>query len=139
MFCHALEIFKWVQKKFKNRKNQENQSSKRTCKNEKSLILEKMEKPKVQRNKQIARIFEKNQSFLILLSKELLFSLNNYVWDEKWSFFSILSLIENYPIAIPFELDDFPSNPWPRITLYTRGKILRRITSKIMIDQVPFQ
>ena len=35
----------------------------------------------------------------------MLFNLSDCVWDDKWPFFSILSLIDNYSIATPFKPD----------------------------------
>ena len=53
----------------------------------------------------------KNEKIAIFLScKDLLFSLGNYVWDEKLS------------IVTPFEPDKFPFTSRPRITLHIGGK-----------------
>ena len=42
--------------------------------------------------------------------KESLFSLGDYVWDEKWPSFITPSLIEKLSIVIPFEPDNFSFN-----------------------------
>ena len=42
--------------------------------------------------------------------KESLFSLGDYVWDEKWPSFITPSLIEKLSIVTPFELDNFSFN-----------------------------
>ena len=43
--------------------------------------------------------------------KESLFSLGNYVWDEKWPSFIIPPLIWKLSIVTPFELDKFHLYP----------------------------
>ena len=58
--------------------------------------------------------------------KESLFSLGNYVWDEKWSSFIIPSLIWKLSIVTPFEPNKFLLIPWPRITLHTGGQVLKK-------------
>ena len=62
--------------------------------------------------------------------KELLFSLGNYVWDEKWPSFIIPSLIWKLSIVTPFEPDKFSSISRSRITLHTGGQRQREIFSR---------
>ena len=47
--------------------------------------------------------------------------------------------LENYPFATPFELNNFLSEPRPRITLHTGGICRRKTVSKIMKDWILFQ
>ena len=62
--------------------------------------------------------------------KDSLFSLGNYVWDEKWPSFIIPSLIWKLSIVTPFEPDKFLSISRPKITLHTGGQRQREIFSQ---------
>ena len=56
-------------------------------------------------SKNVEKNCNKHNSFFSY--KELLFSLADYVWDEKWQSFIIPSRIENYLIVSPLSLRNF--------------------------------
>ena len=63
------------------------------------------------RKKNVEKMMKKLHKHKSFFScKESLFSLGNYVWDEKWPSFIIPSLIEKLSIVTPFEPDNFSFN-----------------------------
>ena len=92
------------------------------------LSPNKNQESQIQKLKKMTRKLHKHKSFFSC--KELLFSLDNYVWDEKWPSFITPSLISKLSIVTLFEPDKFPSLSRPKITPHTERQRQRKIFSK---------
>ena len=130
----------------KSRRNKKKEKAEKKTKNKKQKreiwlsyhALEKFDrvqtKFKVKFKKCWKKRLHKHHSFFSY--KELLFSLGNYVWDEKWPFFIIPSLTWKLSIVTPFEPDEVPSLSRPKITLHTGANSSRIMNDKYMVMRV---
>ena len=87
---------------------------------------------------QIQKKMKKMKNYNFFSCKDSLFSLGNYVWDEKFPFFNHPVIdIEKLSIVTSFEPDKFLFISRPRITFHIGGQKRREISYRAISDQMP--
>ena len=97
--------------------NHENEKKKKQRKKEKLIVMSctwkiRLSLNKNQEEKNVEKIMKKLQIHKSFFScKELLFSLGDCVWNEKWPSFIILHWCRKLSDSLPFEPDNFLQKP----------------------------